>query len=816
MKLNKFIVMNNLKKTKIGGGKSLRLILLLFLLLGNVGVWAQSLTSLSFGTPLVDEDFNSLGTYSSSTKGTFLDYTQNGAFNYMYCNKGNAKYGIESEVYGSNALFLTPDGTSPLIAAITDKTFGDCGAFSFKVTNTSKCHVGLYAKVNNTAYAKADASVYLHCVSGALSIGSGSAWVTISTETSEIIDVCVIYNNTTEAKTYGDEIALGAKKAHVFVNGECVKDGDAPKEFTIPGATLAAFRIVSAESTTANIDDVKIYNTLPEKAGPKETRTITIETPVNGTLKVFNGATEVNDGDAIEEGTKLTIEAKADFGYKLINWQAVEGGSTQTFTDVFTYTVGSADVAFKATFEKTVYHTITWSVNGKETTTQVADGEAITFENNPVGIPDGYVFTGWYGDEYFATDAPVYVTSATADADKTYYAVFAKSEGSKPSLVKMTMADDFAAGDKVVIVAKVDETLSYGLYQETQSNSYVKNFVFTNNVEDIAGDDKKWLTVSDGTSADDGKWKLGDETNGYLNNSSSNNLNVDVAGTSEWTLEKDEANELFKIKGVSSDKYISCRSDLSGGNQYLYRMAGGTPVGIYSFDIYKYVAGSIVYSDFRTSLTAPTTATITLSEACKDADSFYYGTYSNSKPFVVSEDIIVAEISVIDGKLLIDEYNPGDIVPANTGVMVSSDVAGDHTVNLSKEAGTSILGENNMLRPTGDTGITADEMAAADANCKYYRLTMHKGTTLGFFWGAADGAAFNVAANKAYLAVPQEIAQKIQSFVIGDGGTTSIDGITTDGSENAQRTVYNLQGQRVSPDAAHGLYIVNGKKVIIR
>lgn len=721
-----------------------------------------------------------------------MDYTQNGAFNYMYCNKGNAKYGIESEVYGSNALFLTPDGTSPLIAAITDKTFGDCGAFSFKVTNTSKCHVGLYAKVNNTAYAKADASVYLHCVSGALSIGSGSAWVTISTETSEIIDVCVIYNNTTEAKTYGDEIALGAKKAHVFVNGECVKDGDAPKEFTIPGATLAAFRIVSAESTTANIDDVKIYNTLPEKAGPKETRTITIETPVNGTLKVFNGATEVNDGDAIEEGTKLTIEAKADFGYKLINWQAVEGGSTQTFTDVFTYTVGSADVAFKATFEKTVYHTITWSVNGKETTTQVADGEAITFENNPVGIPDGYVFTGWYADEYFdANTAPTYVTSAMANADAKYYAVFAKGKGgvATATLTANHTSATSGYGDETFVDDKGQTWSGFVTLQtgpariglKSTGGSYLESPEFPGTITGI-------------------------EITTYNTGSSDRYFYID-------SQKESQSGDLGKVTAPGSDKNLTSRAATLTRDFKKFFVNVSAAL---AFDQIKVTYNGEVLSDFRTSLTEATTATITLAEACTDGKGKYYGTYSNSKPFVVSEDIIVAEISVIDGKLLIDEYNPGDIVPANTGVMVSSDVAGDHTVNLSKEAGTSILGENNMLRPTGDAGITADEMAAADANCKYYRLTMHKGTTLGFFWGAADGAAFNVAANKAYLAVPQEIAQKIQSFVIGDGGTTSIDGITTDGSENAQRTVYNLQGQRVNPDAAHGLYIVNGKKVIIR
>lgn len=545
-------------------------------------------------------------------------------------------------------------------------------------------------------------------------------------------------------------------------------------------------------------------------------RTVTIEKPENGTLKVYRGEEEVTSGSLIPQGTELRVEVTANEGYKFRNWQAVDG-STNTYTSTFTYTVGESNVTFSANFDEIVYHTITWSVNGVKTTEQVEEGTAITFATPAENIPEGYVFKGWYGSTLEPQDnAPEYVTSATATADFTYYAVFAKEEGSEPSLVKMTMNDDFIDGDKVVIVAKVDDTTSYGLYQETIGNTYVKNFVFTNDVNNIASDDKNWWTVSDGATANDGKWKLGDETNGYLNTSGSNNLNVVVDGTTEWTLEKDENSGFFKIKGGSDNKYISCRSDLTGDNKYRYRMAGGTPNGIYTFDIYKYISGSVVYSDFRTSVTALSTVTITIAEVCTDGNGMYYGTYSNSKAFVVPSDIIVSEISVIDNKLVVENYETGAIVPANTGVMVSSNTAGNHDVELSEAAGTSVLGNDNMLRPTGDNGITAADMAANDADCKYYRLTMHKGTTLGFFYGAAGGAAFNVDANKAYLAVPAETAAKVSSFVIGGGSTTAIDGIEAGNGANASRKVYNLQGQRVSGTLPKGLYIIDGRKVIVK
>lgn len=208
-----------------------------------------------------------------------------------------------------------------------------------------------------------------------------------------------------------------------------------------------------------------------------------------------------------------------------------------------------------------------------------------------------------------------------------------------------------------------------------------------------------------------------------------------------------------------------------------------------------------------------TAAIITLSEACTDGKGMYYGTYSSSKPFVVSDDIVVSEISVENDKLNVREYASGAVVPANTGVMVSSKTLGDHVVVLSAQTGASVLGDANMLRPSGDDGITADDMSANNADCVFYRLTMHDGTTIGYFWGAAEGAAFDVAANKAYLAVPAAQAAKLSGFALD--GVTGIGLITDNGNAAGSHTVYNLQGQRVSGNVAKGLYIVDGKKVVI-
>ena len=203
--------------------------------------------------------------------------------------------------------------------------------------------------------------------------------------------------------------------------------------------------------------------------------------------------------------------------------------------------------------------------------------------------------------------------------------------------------------------------------------------------------------------------------------------------------------------------------------------------------------------------------TITLANACTDGEK-YYGTYSSSKAFIAPAGVTVSEIGIVDGKLNVKNYSEGDVIPANTGVMVSSAVAGLHNLYATEETGESVLGDNNCLRASGNSGITADAMAAADANCLFYRLTMHNGETIGFWWGAENGAAFALAANKAYMAVPE--AQAARGFSFADDMTTSISA-TLMNNETMNNEYYNLNGQRVA-NPTKGLYIVNGKKMVVK
>lgn len=210
-------------------------------------------------------------------------------------------------------------------------------------------------------------------------------------------------------------------------------------------STSTAYTITSGNSNVSNVAQVgNVFTvtatgdcTIQINFETIPTHTVTITSPTGGTLTVKNGEDVVSSGSSVREGTELTIIPEADNSHRFTKWIATVGGAGTDYTDVFSYTISSADVTFSATFEEVVKYAVNWSVNGNVTTAYYEEDESIVFPDDPADI-NGMTFVGWYGNTYsHASTAPTFVSTSTTmgNADVTYYAVFAEaSEGDAVSV----------------------------------------------------------------------------------------------------------------------------------------------------------------------------------------------------------------------------------------------------------------------------------------------------------------------------------------------------------------------------------------------
>ncbi len=289
-----------------------------------------------------------------------------------------------------------------------------------------------------------------------------------------------------------------------------------------------------------------------------------------------------------------------------------------------TVTYTESGVTKTKTYTITVNPLPTYTIRFFDGTTQIGANQEVTSGQSAIKPSDpadctdnGYTFVGWYTSKLADDNTTVtsgWITDFTATQDQDYYAVYSHTEdggsgSGTASLTKQGASSTFAAGDNIVIVAN---GTTYALYQETVSTSYVKNWSFENDATTVGSDTKNYLTLSAGTT--NGKWYMGDATNGYLyNTSSGNELYVKTDGTkAEWSITWNETQSAFIILG---GRNLSCRTDLTGSNANKYRSANGTGTGTAFFDIYKYVAGgsssSTTYYTGTKNCVTPTEVTIT-------------------------------------------------------------------------------------------------------------------------------------------------------------------------------------------------------------
>ena len=420
----------------------------------------------------------------------------------------------------------------------------------------------------------------------------------------------------------------------------------------------------------------------------------------------------------------------------------------------------------------------------------------------------------------------------SADAtSEIHYAIGATATAESPVYSGPVNISAENAGDKVVLHAVVVD--QYGNVGMEKYCTYTKTTAI---VFDFTANPNVWGITPDGNNSKPGDNVIAGKelkvdgvvmtaTNGssnvtclYKNTKNSVNLRVYTGGSITFTAPEgyNLSNITFDFDndGTFSTDVKTWKTPKWTGNAHTVTFTCKTSIQVNTATI-KLVAATPV---------TPEVTSGTINFIAHDAEGYRYATFSSDKDVVFTEDVVVSGVSITNGKLSVDDFTSssydvtdtekgnvkGYYVPAKTGVLVNC-LAETATYYFPKTEQTVTL-PANQLKPAPADG----RAFTAETGYKYYKLAYDNYTAqtgLGFYWGAENAGAFKVKPGTAYLAVPTSEANNAKGFAF-DGETTGVENVNV--AVNQNKTIYNLNGQRVSNMSQAGLYIVNGKKVVIR
>ncbi len=392
------------------------------------------------------------------------------------------------------------------------------------------------------------------------------------------------------------------------------------------------------------------------------------------------------------------------------------------------------------------------------------------------------------------------ITATLATAGKSASYVLTVSELQSYAYTRVNDASEIVDGGKYILVAEpitvYDVETVLALTAPTGTNKYFASLAVPSDVyyygpSDVAEKPYELTLESTGT---DGRFfvKYNDV---YLQGSSS---------SSDVTF-KDAKPETTNTNAIWAVEINDAQCDLTcvGANRVLgvNKSTDDKRFALYKSD-FTNLAVAHLYR--RYNKTGDGSVTIATTEG--------FGTLYSDKAVVIPEGLTATTVkAAADDQLTMDwKYAAGNTVPANTGLLVKGENGTTYDFITTDNAVT--LSTTNLL-----SGSVAEAQTTGAAGSKFYKLTYSEVAgeqVLGFFWGAPEGAAFTNAAGKAYLVIPA--GSEANGFRLDGSAITGINNVELD---CAADKIYTISGVAVSAKKGNlpaGLYIVNGKKQIVK
>ena len=316
------------------------------------------------------------------------------------------------------------------------------------------------------------------------------------------------------------------------------------------------------------------------------------------------------------------------------------------------------------------------------------------------------------------------------------------------------------------------------------------------------------------------------------NNEKGINIISDIAQAAEYLLERNSDGSFSLKNGTNylktnkadlsnistvTDNYAKWTVSFNNGNVELVCKASDTRQIIYRAGTYNsfknYTTSSLTTNEYKTVQLYQKVTDLAISTLTKG-----YATFVTDVPYVMPKGACGYAVTVAPHVGVItktEAYTEGKQVPAQTALLIGGAPGTDYYPAVLKEDVTATYsGENYMEGRRTAEGYTNSQK---DVAVYYYKLALNSASKPGFYYGAADGAAFQLTKpTTAYLAVPQSITPVNGYLIDFDGEETGISTIApTNG--NANGAIYNLNGIRMAQplrSLPKGVYVVNGKKII--
>ena len=603
----------------------------------------------------------------------------------------------------------------------------------------------------------------------------------------------VIYSSSDQSSTYsvgdilsGTAVSCSLKKTNgyaqisVDANDLTISSGGTISAADIPLADLAGVNtgaLVSYENLTCSINSnkyylsdgtttIQLYNSLYAfgtlVAGKKYN--------ITGIYQQYSSTKEILPRSANDIVEYVSTEPSIDVSTNKVEVTAAEteGTITVTYNNI---TEIVAQVQF-------------YDENG---TTELTGNDAPSWIQAEInGDNNVYYLIG--ENEGEARTAYMKVYALDDDGNDVYSELITVTQAKPLVTVNYTLATTIVPGKHYIITSGTNGDI-YALGAQNGTSYRDPVSVNANNrtlsIEENAGVYEFLINVDNAT----GFYTLYDVANEkylYANSNSSNNINVedqlDNKNNGVWAIEiSSDGVATIKAQGANSHNWI--RYNYNNGKP---RFTCYAPTSTNTSDVYLFERNNDE-SPVQTTITISPAADKTYTTFCRAID-LDFTNVSGIEAYVVSG---LKESSATINKV--------DKVPAGVGIILKR-TGTDESFDIPFAESAEPIAKNYMVGVTKETNMEGIENA--------YILSG------GLFYECSGG---KLAAGKAYLNDEDGVwaaAAGAPSFsIIVDGETTGIVNVKGEAITNSQ--YYTLDGRRVAAPTK-GIYIVNGKKVVVK